>query len=162
MSKKSKEARVLRPVRDIRVDRIGFVSELVKSYIDGPDGIKGKVKDALRDGDEAQGDFFVGSLSATTDNDVSANGLLKLFEAGTIKRAQFLSCLSASSTAVLKLGLSLKDQRRLIRSHPGTPRFNVTRRKDVQFDLADAVTALHGAIVGDRAREAVAETMKAA
>jgi hypothetical protein len=162
MSKKSKEARVLRPVRDIRVDRIGFVRELVNVYIDGPDGIKEKVKAALEDGDEAQGDFFVGSLSATTDNDVSVNGLLKLYEAGTIKRPQLIACLTASSTAVVKLGLSLKDLRRLVRSHPGTPRFNVTRRKDVQFKLEDAVTALHGAIVGDTARAAVAETLKAA
>lgn len=155
MSKEAPPVPACKRNRDIRVDRIGFVNELVSEYIGGDDGVKAKLKATLAPGDEAFADFFESKLVAATDSSVSVSALMKLYECRAISRAQFVDCLTASASKVTKLGLPLKVVKRLVKSFPGTPRLIVNRIKGMEFDLADAITALHGAIAGDTARAAV-------
>lgn len=92
--------------RDVRVDRIGFVNELAKHYIEGDAAVKAKVKAQICAGDTAVGDFFQATLSPSTDRVVSVSGLFKLMDNGTITRAALIECLSASAKKVDELRLA--------------------------------------------------------
>lgn len=145
--------------RDVRVDRIGFVSELAKHYIEGDAGVKAKVKAQIRPGDTAVGDFFQATLCPSSASEVSVSGLLKLYENQTISRSELVECLSASKTKVDALRLPKATHKRLVKSFVGTPRLNVDRIKGKDFELGAAVAALHAAITGDDARKAVASQL---
>lgn len=132
--------------RDIRVDRIGFVGELVKHYIDGDNGIKPALKRAMRVGSRRQGEFFAALLCADSCSQVDVKGLLLLYEKGVIPRKAFLDCISASAPAVRKLNVHPRRIGRLIKTMPATPRLIVERIKGRDVSLTQAIIALHEAI----------------
>jgi hypothetical protein len=89
-------AEPMRRRRDVRVDRIGFVQELVKHWIEArPGGVKAKVKADLEPGEGVEGDFFEASLIPTTDAQVSVSAVLKLYEERSISRSELVEMLTA-------------------------------------------------------------------
>lgn len=133
------------PRRDVRVDRIGFVGELMKQYIDGDHGLKAKVKGELEAGQSAEGDYFVGRLDAAVAAEISASGVYKLHKQGKLSEAELIEMISVKST-VAKEKIDPKTLKRLTRTYEGTPRLTITRKKGVEIKLVDAVRGLSSAI----------------
>jgi len=138
------------PRSDVRVDRIGFVGELVKNYIEGPKGVKAQVKSQMSaDGSgTVEGQYFVGRLDPSTEREIPVGSLLRLYEEKAITRAQLCEMLTAK-VAVAAEVLDQTTFRRICRSSPGTPRLVVERKGGVQIELKDALVGLHRAIVAD-------------
>lgn len=141
--------------RDVRVDRLGFVQELAKVYIDGTDarpGIKPQVKATMQPGEVVEGDFFEATLTGTTAAAVDVPALIRMYDKNLITRGELASCLTGSAEAVGKLGLTKARLTTIISRRAGTPRLNVKRREGVAVPLVNAVLGLHAALAGDEAK----------
>jgi hypothetical protein len=143
--------------RDVRVDQIGFVNELMKRFADP---LKDKVKADQADKVVLEGDFFEGAITSSTDTEISASGWFRLYESKVIDRAQFVDGLKVSTT-VAKRVLDEKTLNRLSKQSPGPRKLTITRKKTVELGLVTAVRNLGDTIAA--AAEAVApELMKLA
>lgn len=126
--------------RDVRVDQIGFVNELVSQHANN-------LKTALKvrmDNDSIErvrGDVFEGLLVSTFVSTVPPAKLLALYEKDKITRAQFLSALSVRKEP-LEAFLSGDEIRRISETTPGNPQLRVNRIKGVELKLVDAVKGL--------------------
>lgn len=142
--------------RDIRVDRLGFVQELAKVYIDGTDakpGIKPQVKATMQPGEVVEGDFFEATLTGTTGSAVDVPALIRMYDKNLITRGELAGCLTGSAEAVQRLpGMTKARLTTLITRKAGTPRLNVKRREGVAVPLVNAVLGLHAALAGDQAK----------
>ncbi len=129
--------------RDARVDTLGFCN-LVQHFADD---LKSDIKVRMTsDGiDRVAGDFFEALLTQPVESTVDPAKLLKLFEGEKITRAQLLSALSVRKEPLKKF-LSGDQIEKMSDAARGTPRLNVTRIKDVDVKLVDAVKALARAI----------------
>lgn len=126
--------------RDTRVDHIGFVKELGKHFADPiNDAIKarlGSEKIDLAEGDLFQGLYLPGHRSALV-----ADKFLRLYDAGKITRAQFLSILSIKRDPAKKF--LCEDQLDAMSiSLPDAPSLTVTRKQGVELALVDVIKAL--------------------
>jgi hypothetical protein len=139
--------------RDVRVDRIGFVQELVKHWIeadihgDKSKGIKGLVKANLTAGETVEADFFEASLIEATDTTLSAALLLRLYDQKAITRAEMVEMLAVKVEPARKI-LPPKTLARLTIKSPGTPRLVVSRKPGVELTLQQAVAAVSCELLG--------------
>jgi hypothetical protein len=134
----AKTAPVKKPRRDVRVDRLGFVQELVTHFYEP---LKEKTKADARKDEQIVGDYFEASLVGTDSRYISPSRLLKLMDDGTITRAELVEMLSVK-VAVAEKKLAAKVFKRLVERYDGTPRFTVTRQKGVEVELVKAVRGL--------------------
>lgn len=149
MSAMSKEAKNAGPVNgtrldvrhDVRVDRIGLVGELVKNWIEGPQGVKARVKAAMAPGETVEGDLFQARLDACEVAQIEPAKLLALLDRGAITRAELCSMLSVN-VAAARLALDARTFGRLCRTAPGTDRLVVSRKGHVEVGLVQAVSLL--------------------
>ena len=113
--------------RDVRVDRIGYVQELVKHWIeadthgDKSQGLKGRVKAAMSGAEILEGDAFEAVLAQSTDSTLSTAGLLRLYEGKAITRPEFLQMVRGVVEPARKI-LPAKSFARLVLQAKGTPR----------------------------------------
>lgn len=147
MSRDAKKQRKTQGVRrDVRVDRIGLVNELVKNWIEGKDGVKARVKAGMKPGETVEGDLFTGRLDGCTESVIDASKLLKLLEKRAVSRPEFCSMIGVK-VAVAKQVLDARTFARLCRSYPGTDRLTVERKDRVELTLVRAVTLLGEALL---------------
>lgn len=132
--------------QDIRLDRIGFVAELIEHY---QKPLITAVKSGMTAGDRAEGQLFGGLLAASTTTDVDAEKFVRLWEAGKITRAQFVAAVKVSATAARET-LSAQDFARIATVKPGAPSLRVTRLKGVEVALVDAVKEVAAEIAAGR------------
>jgi hypothetical protein len=141
MSKCSSRQRpAAKPRRDVRVDRIGFVKELVDNWIEKE--VKPAVKGDMLTGDVVEGDYFLARLDPSTCNVISASGVMKLYENGTLSRAEFVELLTVNAEKARAV-IDPKRLKRLTQSFVGTARLNVRRREGVQLEASDAIAKLN-------------------
>ncbi len=128
--------------RDVRVDRIGFVQELAKHWIEAkPDGVKARVKMGLEVGEAVEGDFFFARLDAASETEISVSAVLKLYEQKAISRAELVEMLTVRNEPARKI-LSPKTIQRISQTFTGSPRLVVARKEGVEVKLADAVRGI--------------------
>lgn len=134
--------------RDVRVDQIGFANELKKHFIDD---LKTSVKTRMMTTgtDRCQGDFFEALLADGMRSTIDPVRFFKLFQQKKITKKQFLSAISVGSDAA-KAFLSLAAVAEISSSVP-VQSLTVTRKKDVQIELVDAVSTLGAAIAKNAA-----------
>ncbi len=128
--------------RDVRVDRIGFVQELVKQWIEPkPGGVKARVKADMEVGEAVEGDFFFARLDASSETEISVSAVLKLYEQQAISRSELVEILTVRNEPARKI-LPPKTIQRISRTFVGTARLVVGRKEGVELKLADAVAKI--------------------
>jgi hypothetical protein len=136
MSKPEKEESA--PRRDINIDRIGDINELVKQY---QKPLIDKIKSSMSSGDVVIADRFEGLLVTGESTTVDAEGFVKLWEEGKITRAQFVRGIIVSTSEAKKI-LAEKDLDRISTVKPTAPSLRVARRDGVQIEVVDAIKRL--------------------
>jgi hypothetical protein len=131
-------------VRDVRVDRIGFVNELVKNYADA---LKTGVKVAMLDksAERAAGDYFDALLVQGSTRTIDPKDLYKLLKSGAINEKQFCSAVTVKLDACGEF-LSRDQIARLADERPSSPQLRITRKKGVSIGLVEAIKAVSDAI----------------
>ena len=130
--------------RDVRVDQLGFASELQKQHVDN---LKSAVKVRM-DGEgltRVEGDYFEGLLVPQDVTSIDPAKLLALYAKDKITRAQLLSCLSVKKEP-LAVFLTGGQIAAMSETKPGTPQLRVTRKKGVEVKLVDALKKLGDSI----------------
>jgi hypothetical protein len=134
-------------VRDVRIDRIGFASELQKQYVDD---VKSAVKSDMleRETTLAEGDYFEARLVAGgTVGTIDPRKFHRLIDRGSLKLADFLACCRIDRGKAEEL-VAGKDLDRMSEFRPASPQLRVTRKKGVEIKLVDALKGLGAAIGG--------------
>jgi hypothetical protein len=127
--------------RDVRVDQIGYVAQLVKAHADD---LKTQVKLRMvaNSLDRCRGDLFEGLLVQGQTSTVDAAQLVELYSARKITREQLASCLTVNKE---KAGAFLsRDQLAAISSPPAAanPQLRVSIIKGVVCPPADALAGI--------------------
>jgi hypothetical protein len=135
--------------RDIRVDQIGFVAELQKLYADH---LKTLVKDRM--GRESiarvEGDFYEGLLISGGSVSVADPAkFLRLYESKRITRKEFLSALAVRNEPA-KQFLSLDELDAISERQPASPALRVSKKKQVEVKLVDAVKSIQQTMNDER------------
>jgi hypothetical protein len=129
--------------RDVRVDRIGYVQELVRQYADK---LKKQVKERM-DRDSLlllEGDAFEGRLAASTSSTIDAEKFLRLWERGTITRKDFLAAITVQRSQAAKL-MSPFELEAISETEDGAPRLTIVRKKGVEVSLIQALSHVQAA-----------------
>lgn len=129
--------------RDVRVDRIGLVDEVVRQFR-AP--LAEQVKADMGEGDRVSGDLFGALLVCGIATDVDPEKFFKAFEAGKMTRAQFLSAIKVSTSRAREI-LSEKDLARISETRPTSPALRVSRLDGVQVELVDAIREISAAVL---------------
>lgn len=135
-------------MRDQRIDHIGFVNELTKHFADPA---KDRVKHAmaLKGADRAEGDFFDALLVGGETRTIDARKFMQLLDRGRLTHSQFSQCIHVNKKAVEEF-LCGEEIDRISTTSPRTPALYVTRKKDAQIELVDAIRSLGAVIEADR------------
>ena len=130
--------------RDVRIDQLGFVAELDKSFADP---LRDKVKEDLiaKSIERAAGDSFEGLIVKSDSYTVDAAKFLDLYEAGFISRAQLISAIKVNRTPAQQF-LSLEKLASISLVTPATPQLRVSRIKGVEVKLITAVERIAKAV----------------
>jgi hypothetical protein len=124
--------------RDVRVDPIGVINVLVTEF---QEPLIDAVKVKLDKGDRVEGDFFEGLVSIGVQTKVDADGLVKLWEAGKVTRAQFVRMISVKTAEAKKI-LAEADLLRISTTELGSKSLRVTRKDGVDAGIIEAVNRL--------------------
>jgi hypothetical protein len=131
------------PQRDIRVDRIIFVKELIDKY---QKPLIDQVKDGRFDGDRVEGDYAEGLIVETESTVIDIPGFIRLWKKKVISDDQFERAISVSPTEAQKI-LSENDFKKISTKKPGSKVLKPTRKKGVQIELVEAVKSLSDEIL---------------
>ena len=141
----------------MRVDRCGFVAALVGWLEHKTTGQKPKLKAEMEAGEIVEGDYF----EASWPDDGPRSVILGAAEAEGGRDHHPRPARRVLQRVGLvpwkKLvgdGIDAKQFKRLCRTFPGTPRLNIEPRAGREVKLAEALTMLHGAVMGEEARKA--------
>lgn len=144
MAKEKDEKEAERPAqRDIRIDRIIFVKELIDKY---QKPLIDQVKEGRFDGDRVEGDYAEGLIVETESTVIDIPGFIKLWKKKVISDDQFERAISVSPTEAQKI-LSENDLKKISTKKPGSKVLRPTRKKGVQMELIDAVKSLSDEIL---------------
>jgi hypothetical protein len=126
--------------RDVRVDQVGFVAELVKHHADHR---KSEVKCSMLEKglDRVAGDFFAGHLVTSSSAEIDVAKFFKLFEQEKLSKKDLLACISVSRASASK-ALGQDAIARLLVEKPPVHQLRVERVKGVEVSLVDAVKHL--------------------
>jgi hypothetical protein len=138
MKDNSASRATIEPKRDVRIDRIGFVNELVKYFADP---LKEKVKADHPGKALLTADYFDAIITTPNETHIPLEKWFALFDAGTIDRKQFMEGLKVSTTVAGKV-LDEKTFKRVSKTAPGSRQLRITRKKGVEVKLVDAVRHL--------------------
>jgi hypothetical protein len=144
--------------RDIRIDRIGFASELSKHFIDP---LKKAVKRAHKVGAQLVGDYFQASIDPHTDTEIPPEAWLKLWNDGKISRADYLRGLKVKIGEAGEI-LDEKTFNRIAKKVDGTARLNIDRIPGVESGLVVALKGLNTAVEEESAGSDAVELRRAA
>lgn len=134
-----------KPLRDINIDRIGYVNELVSQFVNDAK-TKLKNKFLLSDTKTGEGDQFTATfISGGETLSADPAKLLKMHEAGKITTKQLVSALRVNNEAAAVF-LSKEQLRKISTASPQSPTLRITRKKGVQIQLVDALKGLNAAI----------------
>ena len=127
-------------VRDVRIDQMGFVAELVKHHADV---LKTKVKVRMLEDEthRVTGDFFEGLLVKGKTRTLDPKKLFKLVKSKQITEEQFLGAVTVKLPAAEQL-LSGNEMAKLCDEADASPSLRVTRCKGVELKLVDVVQGL--------------------
>ena len=128
--------------RDVRIDRIGFVSELGKQFADP---LRLAVRDAHEVGARLQGDCFEGLLYESGSAEVDSGKFLKLLEQGKISRDQYLAAVAVSVTEARRI-LDEKTFDRVAVVGELRKALKISRLKGVSIELIMAVDQVRSAL----------------
>ena len=133
--------------RDVRVDRVGYVEDLVDLWCTP---IRKAVKSKMVDGelDLLEGDVYEGKLVATTASCIPAAALYRLLKRGKIKEKDFLAAIGVSKSEASKF-LSERELAAITESAEGTPRFSIARKKGIDVTLAQIIERVNQAATAD-------------
>jgi hypothetical protein len=131
-------------VRDVRIDQMGFVAELVKQHADV---LKTKVKVRMLEDeiDRVTGDYFEGLLVRGKTRTLDPKKLFKLVKSKQITEEQFLGAISVKLPAAEQL-LSGNDMAKLCDETDASPQLRASRIKGVELKLVQVVQGLASSI----------------
>lgn len=128
--------------RDIRVDRLGLVDELVSQF---RKPLADKVKADMAKDERVTGDSFTGLLVTGTSTEIDAEKFVGLWEAGKMTRAEFISAIKVGTARAKEL-LAARDLARISTTSPTSPALRVARIKGVEIELVTAVAEIAAAV----------------
>lgn len=132
------------PIRDIRVDAIGFVNELVAHFANE---LKTKVKSGMMEkgAERAEGDAFDALLVAGEISTVDPAKFLRKYEKGEISKKDFLSAISVARGKAEEF-MAPRDLDLISDTKASSPSLRVTRKKGVNPTLVESVKAVGAAV----------------
>jgi hypothetical protein len=131
--------------RDVRVDHLGLVGELVRQFAEP---LKARVKASMdeRETDRVEGDRFEALLVAGgVVQTIDPAKFLRLYERKLITRAQLLSALRVSADPAGEF-LSRADIEKISEFKPSAAQLRVKRKAGVEVGLVEAVRSLAAAV----------------
>jgi hypothetical protein len=135
--------------RDVRVDYIGLINELVRQFGDDQKSlVKGRMID--QELDVVEGNLFSGKLVKGTVGTIDPAKFYRKVKRGEITEAQFVECISVKRGTAEQY-VSGKDLDRMSEFVAATPKLCVTRKPGLELGLVDVVKAL-GRIITPGAR----------
>lgn len=141
------------PVRDVRVDRIGYCQDLLKLW---SDPMRKALKDRLKADEIAavEGDYYEGKLAAPPNvRKIDPAKFYKLLKAKKIKEKDFLRAIAVSGSAAEEF-MAPRDLEAISTFEPGEPRFTISRKKGIDVPLATAVANVANAMTAGSTGEA--------
>lgn len=130
------------PKRDARIDRIGFAGELTKHFIDP---LKKTVKASHPDpGTRLTADYFDALIVGGESTSIDPSDWLHLLNTGKIDRKQFCSAIRVSTETAREV-LDAKTFERIADSKPAPIKLVVSRQKDVEASLINALRHVRSA-----------------